>query len=62
MDSNGNRNDGRSVNTTGQVADIIAGIDNQVLRRSGTNIGFGAVRLDDQNAVTGYLSPSNGVS
>lgn len=51
---------GRSVNTTGQVADIIAGIDNQVLRRSGTNIGFGAVRLDDQNAITGYLSPSNG--
>lgn len=58
--SNGLSVIGRSVNTTGQVADIIAGIDNQVLRRSGTNIGFGAVRLDDQNAVTGYLSPSNG--
>ena len=58
--SNGLSVIGRSVNTTGVVADIIAGIDNQVLRRSGTNIGFGAVRLDDQNAVTGYLSPSNG--
>lgn len=32
---------GRSVNTTGDPADIIAGTDHFVLRRSGTSLGFG---------------------
>lgn len=34
---------GRSANTTGNVADITAGTDAHVLRRSGTTIGFGQV-------------------
>lgn len=34
---------GRSVNSTGNVADITAGLDGQVLRRSGSTIGFGTV-------------------
>ncbi len=32
---------GRSANSTGNVADITAGTDGHVLRRSGTSIGFG---------------------
>jgi len=32
---------GRSANTTGNVADITAGTDHHVLRRSGTALGFG---------------------
>lgn len=34
---------GRSANTTGDVADITAGTDAHVLRRSGTTLGFGQV-------------------
>lgn len=34
---------GRSANTTGNVADITAGTDAHVLRRSGTSLGFGQV-------------------
>ena len=34
---------GRSANTTGNVADITAGTDGHVLRRSGTTVGFGQV-------------------
>lgn len=37
---------GRSANTTGDVADITAGTDAFVLRRSGTSIGFGTVATD----------------
>lgn len=45
---------GRSANSTGVVADITAASDNQVLRRSGTSIGFGTVATDGiaANAVT----------
>lgn len=46
---------GRSANTTGDVADITAASDGQVLRRSGTSIGFGQVDLASANAVTGTL-------
>jgi hypothetical protein len=46
---------GRSADTTGNVADITAASDSQVLRRSGTSIGFGAVDLTATNAVTGAL-------
>lgn len=51
---------GRSANTTGDVADITAGSDFQVLRRSGTSIGFGSVNLASTNAVTGTLPVANG--
>lgn len=51
---------GRSANTTGDPADITAGSDHQVLRRSGATIGFGAVNLAQSAAVTGILQPGNG--
>jgi hypothetical protein len=51
---------GRSASTTGNVADITAGSDHQVLRRSGTSIGFGAVALNQTNAITGTLPEANG--
>lgn len=50
---------GNSTNSTANVADITAGTDNQVLRRSGTGIGFGAVNLASSNAVTGVLPIGN---
>jgi hypothetical protein len=50
---------GRSGNTTGNVADVTAATDNQVLRRSGTSIGFGAINLASTDAVTGDLPFSN---
>ena len=53
---------GRSANTTGDVADITAGSDYQVLRRSGSTIGFGQVDLGETNAVTGALKVANGGS
>jgi hypothetical protein len=34
---------GRSANSTGDIADIAAGVDGYVLRRSGTTLGFGEV-------------------
>jgi hypothetical protein len=34
---------GRSANSTGDVADIAAGTDGHVLRRSGTTLGFGTI-------------------
>ena len=51
---------GRSANTTGDPADISAASDHQVLRRSGTSVGFGAVALNQTNAVTGTLPVANG--
>ena len=51
---------GRSANTTGNVADITAASDFQVLRRSGTSVGFGSVNLASTNAVTGTLPVGNG--
>lgn len=50
---------GNSTNATANVADISAGSDNQVLRRNGTTLGFGAVNLASSAAVTGNLSVSN---
>lgn len=50
---------GRSVNSTGNIADITASTDNQVLRRSGTSLGFGAVNIASSNAVTGNLPVTN---
>ena len=51
---------GRSANTSGNPADIAAASDHQVLRRSGTSVGFGAVALNQTNAVTGTLPVANG--
>lgn len=50
---------GRSANTTGDVADISAASDFQVMRRDGTLIGFGAINLASSNAVTGNLPVAN---
>lgn len=44
---------GRASNTTGNVADIIASSDGQVLRRSGTSIGFGTIQ---QSSVVSLVS------
>jgi hypothetical protein len=46
---------GRSSNTSGQLADIVAATDTQVLRRNGTSIGFGTVNLSSGDAVSGTL-------
>ena len=46
-------------NATADVASIAAGTDNQVLRRSGTSVAFGAVNLASSDAVTGDLPFSN---
>lgn len=51
---------GRSANSTGDPADIAAASDGQVLRRSGTTLGFGAVDLASANAITGTLPVGNG--
>lgn len=51
---------GRSASSTGSVSDISASSDHQVLRRSGSSIGFGAVNLSSGNAVTGTLPAGSG--
>lgn len=50
---------GRSASTTGNVADITAAADFNVLRRSGTSIGFGAIDISQAGAVTGDLAFAN---
>lgn len=45
--------------STADVAGITAGTDNQVLRRSGTALAFGAVNLASSNAITGNLPVAN---
>lgn len=47
-------------NATADVASIAAGTNNQVLRRSGTTLAFGAVNLASASAVTGVLDEVNG--
>jgi len=47
-------------NATADNASIAAGTDHQVLRRSGTSVGFGAVALNQANAITGTLPVANG--
>lgn len=51
---------GNATNATANPADIAAASDHQVLRRSGTSIGFGAVALNQAAAVTGALPLGNG--
>ena len=50
---------GRATNSAGVLADIAAGSDHQVLRRSGTAVAFGAVNLAQSAAVTGDLPFAN---
>jgi hypothetical protein len=51
---------GRSANSTGNPADIVAGTNHQVLRRDGSSLGFGAVDLSSNQAVTGTLPVNQG--
>jgi hypothetical protein len=51
---------GNATNSTANPADIAAASDHQVLRRSGTALGFGAVALNQAAAVTGALPFGNG--
>lgn len=51
---------GRSANSAGVPADIAAASDHQVMRRSGSAIGFGAVALNQGAAVSGALPVANG--
>ena len=50
---------GNATNATANVADITASADGNVLRRSGTAIGFGAINLASSAAVTGNLPVAN---
>jgi hypothetical protein len=50
---------GRSTNSAGSFAEINAASDFQVLRRSGTAVGFGAIDVSQANAVTGRLAFAN---
>jgi hypothetical protein len=50
---------GRSANTSG-VSAAITGTDGQVLRVSGTTLGFGAISLSTAASVTGILPATNG--
>lgn len=51
---------GRSANSSGDPADISTSTDGQVLRRAAGVLGFGAVDLDDSDAVTGTLGLARG--
>jgi hypothetical protein len=51
---------GNPTNSPAAPQDIAAGTDHQVLRRTGTSLAFGAVRLDQSAAVTGQLPAANG--
>lgn len=50
---------GRSANSTGDPADIAAGADGHVLRRSGTTLGFGQITIaSHSDIVTGDYAPT----
>ena len=51
---------GNATNAAAAPTDIAAANDNEVLRRSGTAIGFGSVNLASSSAVTGILPVANG--
>lgn len=50
---------GRASNTDGVLDEIVAGSDGQVLRRSGTTLGFGALNLADAGTLSGDLPYSS---
>lgn len=47
-------------NAGAAIADIVAASDGNVLRRSGTSVGFGPISLATANAISGQLLPANG--
>lgn len=52
---------GRAANSSGNIADIAASANGQVLRRSGNVLGFGTIDLSDNtNTVSNILPVSNG--
>ncbi|NDF99102.1 MAG: hypothetical protein EB101_09300, partial [Chitinophagia bacterium] len=51
---------GNATNASADPADIAAASDHQILRRSGTALGFGAINLASTNAVTNTLPIGNG--
>lgn len=51
---------GNPNNFSGNVENITSNADHQVLRRSGTSLGFGAIALNQSNAVAGTLGVTNG--
>jgi hypothetical protein len=51
---------GRSANSAGVFAEISAAQEHQVLRRSGSSIGFGSINLGQSNATTGTLPVNRG--
>lgn len=51
---------GRSAASAGDPADITAGTDHQVLRRSGSVVGFGSVALNQPAATSGVLPVGKG--
>ncbi len=51
---------GNATNATANVTDIAAATDGQVMRRSGTTIGFGQITLNSASTVTGTLPVANG--
>jgi hypothetical protein len=51
---------GNSTSSVANVTDIVAALDGQVLRRSGTSLGFGALDLSGANSTTGILPYSRG--
>lgn len=51
---------GNTSNATANVADISAGTDGNVLRRSGTALAFGSIALASAGAVSGILAGPNG--
>jgi len=54
---------GNATNATANVADIVAASDFEILRRSGTAIGFGSINLASSNAVgSSILALANGGS
>jgi len=58
-DSSGLSVVGRSANSAGSVADMIAAADGQVVRRNGTTVGFGALDLTSANAISGVIPRVN---
>lgn len=47
-------------NATATVDSIVAATNKQVLRRSGTSVGFGAIDISSADAVSGILAVENG--
>jgi hypothetical protein len=51
---------GRADGVSGVLADIVADLDHQVLRRAGSGIGFGPLNLEQPAATSGHLPINRG--